>query len=141
YVLSKASDVVQRLVYDPTGIQIGSNFNKQIDVTNAPTGSTSGCQTPIGITTAHGAPRSYVNCWLSRSLGIVDLSTQTLMKTVDSAPQPETDSDKAIARGKRFFHTGRGRGSDNGWSSCASCHPGGLSDNITWSFGAGPRQS
>jgi cytochrome c peroxidase len=31
--------------------------------------------------------------------------------------------------------------SDNNWSSCASCHPGGGSDGITWSFGTGPRQT
>jgi YVTN family beta-propeller protein len=37
--------------------------------------------------------------------------------------------------------TGKGPASDNGWSSCASCHPGGLSDNVTWSFGDGPRQT
>jgi hypothetical protein len=28
-----------------------------------------------------------------------------------------------------------------GWSSCASCHPDGLTDNITWIFAAGPRQT
>src|SRR4029079_13128993 len=28
-----------------------------------------------------------------------------------------------------------------GWSACSSCHPDGLSDNITWSFGSGPRQT
>lgn len=37
--------------------------------------------------------------------------------------------------------TGKGPASDNGWSSCASCHPGGLSDNVTWLFGDGPRQT
>ena len=46
-----------------------------------------------------------------------------------------------MERGKHFFFTGRGRWSDNAWSSCASCHPGGLSDNVTWVFAAGPRQS
>ncbi|HEY6032800.1 MAG TPA: hypothetical protein VIV58_01035, partial [Kofleriaceae bacterium] len=53
-------------------------------------------------------------------------------------------------RGKRFYFTGRGRWSaavangargGEGWSSCGSCHPDGLTDNITWSFGAGPRQT
>src|SRR4029079_15751184 len=28
-----------------------------------------------------------------------------------------------------------------GWSACSSCHPDGVSDNITWSFGSGPRQT
>src|SRR5262249_54263413 len=56
-------------------------------------------------------------------------------------------------KGRRFFFTGRGRWSGNGtgaaaptlnnlaWSSCGSCHPDGLSDNVTWIFAAGPRQS
>lgn len=142
YALSRGADVVQRLVYDAAaGIQVGSQFNKQIDVTNAPTGSASGCKTPSGIATAHDAPRAFVNCWLGHSLGVVDLSTQALSKTIESVPAPTDPAALAVGRGKRFFYTGRGRWSDNGWSSCASCHPGGLSDNITWSFGTGPRQS
>jgi hypothetical protein len=35
----------------------------------------------------------------------------------------------------------RGKQSDTGWSSCASCHPDGLSDNVTWIFAAGPRST
>lgn len=37
--------------------------------------------------------------------------------------------------------TGKGKASDNGWSSCGSCHPGGLTDGVTWLFGDGPRQT
>ena len=35
----------------------------------------------------------------------------------------------------------RGHASDNNWSSCSSCHPDGLSDNVTWIFPTGPRQT
>jgi hypothetical protein len=35
----------------------------------------------------------------------------------------------------------RGKMSANAWSSCASCHPDGLSDNVTWIFPAGPRST
>jgi hypothetical protein len=35
----------------------------------------------------------------------------------------------------------RGKQSDNGWSTCASCHPAGLADGVTWIFADGPRQS
>ena len=35
----------------------------------------------------------------------------------------------------------RNKASDNGWSSCASCHPDGLSDGVTWLFPTGPRQT
>ena len=35
----------------------------------------------------------------------------------------------------------RNKASDNGWSSCASCHDDGHSDNVTWIFETGPRQT
>jgi mono/diheme cytochrome c family protein len=35
----------------------------------------------------------------------------------------------------------RGKASADSWSDCASCHPDGLSDNVTWIFGTGPRQT
>ena len=35
----------------------------------------------------------------------------------------------------------RGKASDNAWSSCASCHDDGHSDNVTWIFPTGPRQT
>jgi hypothetical protein len=31
--------------------------------------------------------------------------------------------------------------SSEGWQSCASCHPDGLSDGVIWQFAAGPRKS
>ena len=35
----------------------------------------------------------------------------------------------------------RGKQSLDAWSSCGSCHPDGLADGVTWSFGTGPRQT
>src|SRR6185436_10820243 len=35
----------------------------------------------------------------------------------------------------------RGKQSNNAWSTCASCHPFGLSDGVTWIFPDGPRQT
>ena len=35
----------------------------------------------------------------------------------------------------------RGKASNNAWSSCASCHDDGHSDNVTWIFETGPRQT
>jgi mono/diheme cytochrome c family protein len=34
-----------------------------------------------------------------------------------------------------------GAAGGEGWESCGSCHVDGLSDNVTWSFQAGPRQT
>ena len=35
----------------------------------------------------------------------------------------------------------RGKQSSDAWSTCASCHPAGLADGVTWIFGDGPRQA
>ncbi len=35
----------------------------------------------------------------------------------------------------------KGKQSKDAWSSCASCHPDGLADGVTWIFGTGPRQT
>jgi hypothetical protein len=51
--------------------------------------------------------------------------------------------EEAVLAGRRFFTTGLGRWSLDGaaWGSCVACHIDGLSDNVTWYFGRGPRQS
>lgn len=140
YVLSRGSDTVQRVVLDPAqGPRLGSPQNKQIELNTTPAGSAGPCQTPTGIVTAHAGARAFVNCWVTRSLGVLDLSQQALTTTVASSAIAATERD--VQDGRRFFFTGRGRWSNSGWSDCASCHPDGLSDNITWSFAAGPRQS
>ena len=61
--------------------------------------------------------------------------------SIASAPQP-TDGDEIEALlGQKFFNTGLARWSTNGWVSCLACHPAGLTDNVTWRFPAGPRQT
>src|SRR5947209_7347509 len=48
-----------------------------------------------------------------------------------------------VLRGKRFSATGTARWSPKGqaWNACQTCHVDGLSDNVTWYFARGPRQS
>ncbi len=141
YSVSRGADAVQRVIYEGSAVEIGSTQNLQIDVNPAPAGADAGCLSPIGIQTAHNGPRAYVNCWLSRRLGVINLAQQALMTTVESTSPPTDAAAIEVGRGRRFFFTGRARWSDNGWSSCSSCHPGGLTDNVTWSFAAGPRQT
>jgi YVTN family beta-propeller protein len=144
YVLSRGGDVMQRVVYDETQaapadqIKLGSTFNGQIDLA-IPTADNKTCLTPTGLVVAHAAARAYVNCWVSKSLGVVDFSTQELTKTIPS--WDAVPADAAVDAGRRFFFTARGRWSKDAWSACSSCHPDGLSDNVTWSFGTGPRQT
>jgi len=142
YVLSRGANAVQRVEYnDATGVQIGSSFNHQIDIGPAPAGAPAGCVGPTGIVTKHGGEGAYVNCWVSRRLGVIDLTIQEQTTTVEASNPPSGDDAIARHRGLKFFFTGRARWSNESWSDCASCHPDGLTDNITWSFPAGPRQS
>lgn len=142
YVLSRGANVVQRVEYnEATGISIGSAFNEQIDVGAAPAGAPEGCFGPSGIVTSHDGQRAFVNCWVNRRLGVIDLTTQEQTTTVEAANPPSGAEAIANNRGLRFFFTGRARWSSESWSACSSCHPDGLTDNITWSFAAGPRQT
>jgi YVTN family beta-propeller protein len=143
YVVSRGANVLQRVEWDSAlgTPQIGSSFNKQIDLNAAPMGSSAGCSAPTGVVTGHENEKAYINCWVSRRLGVVDLTTQQQVVTVESAPPPGTAEEISQNKGLKFFLTGRGRWSSEAWSGCASCHPDGLSDNITWSFPAGPRQT
>ncbi len=138
YAVARGGEAVQRLDYG-TGstLSLGSTANKQIDLL-AGTGGAA-CQNPTGIAVIPG--KAYVNCWGNQKLGIIDLATQTLTDAVASVAAPTAQADINVNRGRHFFFTGRTRWSNSAWSSCGSCHPDGLSDNITWNFAAGPRQS
>lgn len=148
YVVGRAGDVMIRVTFSPTDVQIGSTQNAEIDLAgNATIGQ---CQAPTGVAIDGAHSRAYVNCWITRKLGVVDLAAQAMVSTVEASPLPTDAAGLSVQRGRRFYFTGRGRWSANpanfakggeGWSSCGSCHPDGYSDNITWQFGAGPRQT
>ncbi len=79
---------------------------------------------------------------VSRSISVLNLAAQsTVTENLESSPQPTTPAAVAALKGQRFFETGLARWSANGWVSCAACHPGGLTDNVTWVFPTGPRQT
>lgn len=143
YVVSRAADGVQRVVFGESGPTLGATQAFQIDVTGD-AGTGNGCKNPVGIAVKADGTKAFVHCWVSRKLGVIDLTSQALATVVESSAFPSTGTDAEKAqKGKRFYFTGRGRWSKNGegWSSCGSCHPDGLTDNMTWVFGAGPRQT
>lgn len=155
YVVSRGADAIQRVTFDDQmGVILGSSANLQIDLIGPAANVLDGCKGPSGIVLRHDGARAYVNCWVSHRLGVVALgSDQKLLKSVEAYTNDAARL--SVDKGRRFFFTGRGRWSgnakDNGttaptlnglaWGDCASCHPDGLSDNITWIFGAGARQS
>ncbi|MEZ4362755.1 MAG: hypothetical protein R3B48_21370 [Kofleriaceae bacterium] len=147
YVVGKGADLMVRVTWGDT-VSIGSTQNKFIDL--AGNDAIGRCQLPTGLALDAKALRAYVNCGVTRRLAIVDLGAQSLAQTVESVPPPTDARERAALRGQRFYFTGRGRWSfaggngakgGEGWSSCGSCHPDGYSDNITWIFGTGPRQT
>jgi mono/diheme cytochrome c family protein len=82
----------------------------------------------------------------------VDFSTQSVavssgmtdFRVTSSTALPMAGTSQAsVLQGKRLFTTGLARWSLNGaaWGSCAACHVDGLTDNVTWYFARGPRQS
>lgn len=119
---------------------------------------------PNGVVMNSDGTRAYVNNTVDRSFTAVNLNTGTrVVGDVATAdlPAPGTIAHNAII-GELVFFTGlgvspnglvgqnvrsldthpfRNRASNNNWSSCASCHHQGLMDQVTWSFGTGPRNT
>ncbi len=95
---------------------------------------------PPGIAIAGG--QAYTYNQVGRSITRIDLASQTTTDmSVASAPQPTSAAEIEALRGERFFDTGLARWSANGWVACAACHPSGTTDNVSWVFPAGPRQT
>lgn len=142
YFLGRGADAVQRAVLTGTSsVTLGSTTPpvQQIDLL----GGGIGCQNPIGLVTPNDTTDSkkmYVNCWVSRTATVVALDQQKAITKIVSS-DPPVGLDAQVNKGRRFYFTARGRWSQEAWSSCGSCHPDGLSDNITWRFPTGPRQS
>ena len=113
-------------------------------------------QNPKGIAIDSRDRRAYVANEVSKDVSVIDLATNAVISTVRSVDLPAPGSDAAnLLIGKALFHTSTGvnlpelgdlgvtaaRLSNEGWSSCSACHPFGLTDNVVWIFGAGPRRT
>jgi hypothetical protein len=135
YVTSGASDIVLRVEYLENGeVNVGSP-----SAFNIPVG-----QSPQGIVVRHGALNAgaYVANLITRNVSHVSFRDQNESKKIESTTVPAEGTPAfAIWKGKRFFNTSTGIWAKEGWGSCQGCHPFGLTDNVTWSFPAGPRQT
>ncbi len=119
---------------------------------------------PTGIAVSSDGRRAYVNNEVNLSVSVLDLDARNVIERDVPASTPPVPGTFAhgVALGKLAFHTAlgtpdfgifgsdvraivplehRGKASDNGWSSCASCHGDGLADGVTWVFATGPRQT
>ncbi len=119
---------------------------------------------PDGIVVARSGRRAYVNNEVGLSVSVLDLAGNTVLARdvpASTPPEPGTFEHSRLV-GKLVFFTAlgtpddgltdepirdivplefRNKASDNGWSSCGSCHPDGLADGVTWIFATGPRQT
>jgi cytochrome c553 len=125
---------------------------------------------PSGVVMARSGLRAYVNNELNTSMSALNLTDNTVIaRDIESSapPAPGTQAHRNLVGKLAFFtalgipdkldNTGdgqfdvalrdiiplanRGKASNNGWSGCASCHDDGHSDNVTWIFETGPRQT
>ena len=121
---------------------------------------------PSGVAMRQDGTRAYANNEANfsvTSMNIEDGICLTLQLDIDSAEPPAPGSfEHAVLVGKLAFFTAlgipdndifgtpirefaprnfKGKQSKDGWSSCGSCHPDGLADGVTWTFGTGPRQT
>lgn len=154
FVVSAASNIAVKISVNPT-------TGAPTVVNNPATGRVLDFRVgknPRGIVINSIDTRAYVMNFISRDVTVIDLTRtpEAAIATVRSAalPQPGTLEDR-IHIGKELYNTSVGefdpapgtttplvgRMSSEGWGSCASCHPFGLSDNVVWIFAAGPRRT
>jgi DNA-binding beta-propeller fold protein YncE len=157
YVAANAADSVFRVKYDPSQssevAEVGAPTNMFINLNPAGIAADKSGQNPLGIATPNNEKHkrfAFVVNDVTRNLSVLDFNTQAVAggaasPSVESAaamPTAGSLEDK-VRKGRRFFNTAVGRWSlkGQGWNGCQSCHVDGLTDNVTWFFARGPRQT
>lgn len=153
YVPANGADGVFRVNFNVDSgavSSVGSPSKRFIDLAPATFGDAAKGLNPIGVAVANGQPFAFVANDISRNVSAIAIGVDQQVVAGDAAsPVVVSTADlpsgagMAVVRGKRLFNTGVGRWSFRGqaWSSCQTCHLDGLSDNVTWYFARGPRQS
>ena len=94
---------------------------------------------PRGMVVSQDGRQGYVMNYLSRSVTVFDLEN---LEAVAEIPVATETLDSETLQGKIIFNNATDpRLSQGSWISCASCHPDGDSDSVTWMFPDGPRQT
>jgi hypothetical protein len=97
--------------------------------------------TPIGITVAQGTVVANDMTGLKLTPGINMFNPTPFSPRSYGAPGHGGAPGHHALEGVRFFSTALDRWSSEEALSCATCHPDGRSDSVTWVFSAGPRQT
>lgn len=161
-IVSRGANYVLRASRDAAGVlDIGAKADAgQADaVVRFQTGNL-----PTGVAISSDGKRAYTNNEIGISVTAINLDSNTVIaRDISSGETPQPGTLKhAVLVGRLVFFTAlgvedngifqqevrdivplafRNKASDNSWSSCASCHPDGLADGVTWSFATGPRQT
>ena len=120
------------------------NFGENPPIAGEPLTGTNFLETkpsPTGI--AISGSTAYVYNEVDRSVSRLDLAKQAADgDAVESKPLPRQGSEEFEAlEGQKFFNTALARWSTGAWVGCVGCHPFGTTDNVTWVFPTGPRQT
>ncbi len=156
YVVSAASDIVVKVTIDrSTG---AARVVNAAGVTPTRVLQIATGKNPRGIVINSADTRAYVMNYISRDVTVLNIERgqDRSIGTMESAVLPTAGSVyDLIQAGKELYNSSvgdfdgpsplspriRGRLSNNGWGSCSSCHPDGLTDNVVWIFAAGPRRT
>jgi DNA-binding beta-propeller fold protein YncE len=162
YVPAYGADAVFRVDFDATYASaaidsVGDPKNPFMSLFSAAIDPSHNGQLPSGIAVAHATHTmgstvryAFTANDHTRNVTVLDLAAQEIAgltagtPTTAAASAPATDATEiAQLEGKRKFITGLGRWSWKGqaWQGCSNCHSDGLTDNVTWYLGRGPRQS
>lgn len=152
YVVASAANILVKVVLDVGGtptINAPKAAGEAGSVVRIKTG-----QNPRGVAINNADTRAYVMNEVGRSVTVVDLSTDQAVTNVSTAELPKPGTLEATVHyGKAIFFSSAevdvptgpkipvGRLSSEGWSGCVSCHANGLTDQVVWIFGTGPRRS
>ncbi|MEQ9325516.1 MAG: hypothetical protein RIF41_40500, partial [Polyangiaceae bacterium] len=152
FVTANGIDAAYRLAIDAGVVTgVGSDAGDVIDLSPSALDPALRGHGPIGIVVTSTGGYAFVANDISRNVTVLDIDPTVDgiaggagdPAVVPSADLPTDAGELSRLAGKRFFGTGRDRWSlgGQGWGACQSCHFEGLSDNVTWYFARGPRQS
>jgi DNA-binding beta-propeller fold protein YncE len=161
-IVSRGGNQVFRAKLDALGkLNILNAANTRVDC-RVQTGNL-----PSGVAMRQDGTRAYANNEANFSVTAMNIDdgfclTLEPLDISSSEPPPPGTQEHAVLVGKLAFFTAlgipdndifgtpirdfvprnfKGKQSKDAWSSCGSCHPDGLADGVTWSFGTGPRQT
>lgn len=161
YVASGGSDILVKLRVSGKGalaFTVDDNTTRYIDLNDPDVAATSGAnagKNPIGIVINSAGSVAYVLNFVSRNVSVVNLNVDRVVKVIptENLPAPGSEAEMMLVGAELFFSSrgnfvnpagsgaSRNRLSEKGRQSCASCHPGGLTDGVVWQFSTGPRKT